>query len=247
MKKYILPCTPKIVLALLVFCMPNSNWLAAESVQTSTNSGNAAQTLIAITTARSQMSLLVGADRHLYQIGFGVTNNAVAIPQKALSRDHEFYPPAGDGYLFEPALAVTHADGNTSTDLQFVKQESSTIDSNVALTRIELKDSFYPFHIFLNFKTYRAEDVIEQWVEISHEETNTVTLERFASAAPEFPSGDYWLTQFHGDWAKEAQLAEEKLTFGMKVLDTKLGAALEKSEEAEPEPAEAKEPQEAEA
>ena len=223
MKKNILFRTPKILLALFVFCSASTNWLAAVNIQTSTNSAHDPQTLIVIATMRSQMTLLVGADRHLYQLGFGATNNAVAIPKKALGRDHEFYPPAGDGYLFEPALEVTHADGNTSTDLQFVKQESSEIDSNVTLTRIEMRDSYYPFHVSLYFKTYRAENVIEQWSEFLHEETNAVTLERFASSAPEFPSGDYWLTQFHGDWAKEAQLAEEKLTFGMKVLDTKLG------------------------
>lgn len=215
MKEINLPSAAKIISLALVFCLANTPRLAAESVSP--------PTVIAIATARSQITLLVGADRHLYQLGFGITNNTVAVPAKAPDREREYYPPAGDGYLFEPALAATHADGNTSTDLQFIKQESSEIDSNISFTRIELRDAFYPFHVFLNFKTYRAEDVVEQWAEISHEETQAVTLERFASAAPEFSSGDYWLTQFHGDWAKEAQLAEEKLTFGMKVLDTKLG------------------------
>lgn len=184
--------------------------------------------LIKILTSRSQITLMVGTDRHLYQLGFGLTNAAVALPKKTPGRDDDFYPSAGDGYVFEPALKVTHADGNTSTDLEFVRSDYSELDSNVSLTRIELRDAYYPFHVFLNFKTYRAEDVIEEWAEYVHEETNALTLERFASAAPEFPTGDYWLTQFHGDWAKEAQMTEEKLTFGIKVLDSKLGVRAQK-------------------
>ena len=125
MKEINLPSTAKIISLALVFCLANTPRLAAESVPP--------PTVIAIATARSQITLLVGADRHLYQLGFGITNNAVALPTKAPDREREYYPPTGDGYLFEPALAATHADGNTSTDLQFIKQESSEIDSNICL------------------------------------------------------------------------------------------------------------------
>ena len=187
--------------------------------------GSAAVTaqLIPVATEHSQMTLLVGTNQHLYQLGYGAIATAPGRPEKTPAPENEFYPPAGDGYLFEPALQAVHADGNTSTDLRFVRQETTALDNNITLTRIELKDSFYPFRVVLNLKTYHHEDIIEQWTEISHDEDGLVTLERFASASPAFPAGDYWLTQLHGDWAKEAQLAEEKLTFGMKVLDTKLG------------------------
>ena len=178
---------------------------------------------IPISTQHSQLTLMVGPDRHLYQLNFGASNPTAAVPSKPLVRNKEFYPPAGDGFLFEPALQAVHSDGNTSTDLQYVKHETSRIDANVTLTRIELKDAFYPLHVVINLQTYLNEDVIEQWEEIVHDENGTVTLERFASSAPEFSAGDYWLTQLHGDWAKEASLMEEKLTYGIKVLDTKLG------------------------
>ena len=179
--------------------------------------------LIPITTAQSQLTLLVGTNQHLYQLGYGASANAPGLPGKTPALDSEFYPQTGNGFLFEPALQAVHADGNTSTDLRYVRHETTALDSNITLTRIELRDSFYPFRVVLNLKTYRSEDVIEQWAEISHDEDGAVTLEHFASASPELPAGDYWLTQLHGDWAKEGQLAEEKLTFGMKVLDTKLG------------------------
>ena len=55
----------------------------------------------------------VGADGRLYQRPVGADDiNAT------LSRTDESYPQAGDGYVWEPALRVIHADGNTSTTLQ---------------------------------------------------------------------------------------------------------------------------------
>jgi alpha-galactosidase len=92
------------------------------------------------------------------------------------------------------------------------------------MTRIDLKDGFYPFYVTLCFKAYQSEDVIEEWSEIHHDEDSRVLLSRFASSGLLVPkTGTYWLTHFHGDWADEAQWAEEKLTSGIKVLDSKIG------------------------
>ena len=117
--------------------------------------------LIPITTAQSQMTLLVGADQHLYQLGYGAVSSAPGLPGKAPAPDRKFYPQAGNGFLFEPALQAVHTDGNTSTDLRYVRHETTALDSNITLTRIELRDSFYPFRVMINLKTYRSEDVIE--------------------------------------------------------------------------------------
>ncbi|HET8644090.1 MAG TPA: alpha-galactosidase, partial [Vicinamibacteria bacterium] len=65
--------------------------------------------------------------------------------------------------------------------------------------------------------------MIRQWAEISHGEERPVTLGRFASAAPVLGTDGAWLTQLQGDYMREAQLVEERLTPGIKVLDSKLG------------------------
>src|ERR1039458_4370089 len=96
----------------------------------------------------------------------------------SLARETEFHPQFGNGFISEPALQATHADGNTSTDLIYVRDETTAIDTNVSLTRIELKDPAYPFFVTLCFKTYSKEDVIEQWTEIRHGENAPVTLFR---------------------------------------------------------------------
>src|SRR6185369_4075513 len=111
-----------------------------------------------------------------------------------------------------------------STDLIFAKHTRTAIAKDIDLTRIELRDGFYPFFVTLCFKAYQNEDVIEQWAEIRHDENRPVTLFRFASSGALMPKADeYWLTHFHGDWADEAQWVEERLTSGIKILDSKIG------------------------
>ncbi|MEY2429730.1 MAG: alpha-galactosidase, partial [Verrucomicrobiota bacterium] len=182
-----------------------------------------AQPLIRITTAHSTLALSVGNDGRVYQLSYG-SSDAPLVRTNHPSRCMEFHPQYGDGFIFEPALAATHADGNTSTDLTYVKHSVASLDPNTALTRIELKDPAYPFFVTLNLKSYRDQDVIEQWTEIRHDEKSSVTLDRFASSAPVFPAANsYWITHFHGDWAKEAQWVEERLSSGIKILDSKIG------------------------
>jgi alpha-galactosidase len=189
----------------------------------STNPSNKSS-LISIATAQSALTLCVASDGRLYELGYGPADASVPVPESVPPREMEFYPPSGNGFILEPALQVTHSDGNTSTDLIFVKHTTTALDNDIKLTRIELKDSFYPFSVALCFKAYQSEDVIEQWAEIRHDENRPVTLYRFASSGPLMPKADqYWLTQLHGDWADEAQLVEERLTSGIKVLDSKIG------------------------
>jgi len=179
--------------------------------------------LIRLPTAHSALVLYVGDDGRLYQLAYGAVTARASVPKRTPSRETEFYPQYGDGFISEPALQATHADGNTSTDLVYVRHQTTPLDTNVSLTRIELKDPFYPFFVTLCLKSHAQEDVLEQWTEIHHEETGAVTLYRFASAAPVLKAKEYWLTQFQGDYSREATLAEERLGPGLKVLDSKLG------------------------
>jgi alpha-galactosidase len=133
------------------------------------------------------------------------------------------YTPSGTRNLLEPAVSVTHADGNQSLDLAYVSHETRNIDSNVSLLKVVLKDRVYPFEVTLFYQSYRAEDVIEQWAVIRHQEKKEVILHKFASANLSLKASEFWLTQYHGEWAKEMQPEESRLTHGIKVLDSKLG------------------------
>ncbi len=178
-------------------------------------------TIIRVQTDHCGLMLFVGKDGRLYESSFGGRSTTEPEPPKNGEWQKEFYPQAGDGYIAEPALSVTHSDGNISTELIFVKFDIQPISQGVEITRILLKDPAYPDSVTLCFKTYASFDVIEEWTEIQHGEPGPIQLDRFASAAP-FIDGDLYMTQFHGDYASEMNPSTEHLTSGIKIIDSKL-------------------------
>ncbi|PWG82465.1 alpha-galactosidase [Pararcticibacter amylolyticus] len=133
------------------------------------------------------------------------------------------YTPSGARNLLEPAITVTHSDGNNSLDLRYVSHRFTKVDENVSLLSVELKDPVYHFDVTLFYKSYYREDVIEQWSEIRHREKGNVLLQKYASANLYLKGDRYWLKQYHGDWAREMQPEESQLTHGIKTIDSKLG------------------------
>lgn len=166
---------------------------------------------IRIETNHAALTLFVDDEGHLFQRAFGArsADSAQGVPA---------YPAYGDGFVFEPALEVTHADGNTSTDLRV-----TAVSQNGPVTLIDLKDPAYPFHVQLRFVVFRDTDVIEASTRITHSESGPVVLKRFASSSPSFGTGPFYLTQFQGDWGNEMNLVEEPLGVGIKTIDSKLG------------------------
>jgi alpha-galactosidase len=142
---------------------------------------------------------------------------------KDLKPIDEAYPTAGYDFVNEPAIRAIHADGNMSTLLVFDKVSTASLDENRTKTTISLRDPYYPFFVDLQFVAYKQENLIAQSVQVWNEESAPVTLYNFASASIPFQGGNYWLTQFHGDWANEVNMVEEKLVPGIKLLDSKLG------------------------
>ncbi|WP_405520449.1 alpha-galactosidase [Spirosoma sp. KNUC1025] len=120
-------------------------------------------------------------------------------------------------------MQVTHADGNPSLDLHYVRHESQSVGDGVVQTNVYLKDPQYPFEVTMHYKAYQKEDVIEQWASIKHAEKKPITMQKYASANLYIPAQTYYLTHFHGDWANEMNPSEIQLTEGIKILDTKLG------------------------
>ncbi|AEV97846.1 alpha-galactosidase [Niastella koreensis] len=133
------------------------------------------------------------------------------------------YATSGSRNLFEPAITVTHADGNNSLDLQYVSYETKKLDDNTSLLTIVLKDPVYELEVKLFYKTWYNEDVTEQWTEIKNNEKGNVVLQKYASAGLYLKADNFYLRQYHGDWAKEMQPEESRITHGIKTLDSKLG------------------------
>lgn len=138
-------------------------------------------------------------------------------------RGWEVYSGSGNEDFFEPALAVTHADGNPSTWLYYVSSSTHAVDGGTQ-TDILLRDDKYPLEVTLHYVAYPEEDVIKAWSEIRHQEKKAVNLSAYASAMLYFSAPSYYLTEFSSDWAKEVQMSSQPLQFGKKVIDTKLGS-----------------------
>ena len=139
------------------------------------------------------------------------------------TRGWEVYPGSGAEDYFEPAVAITHNDGNPSTILRYVSSEQKAVAGGTE-TVIQLKDDQYPVEVTLHYIAYPKENVIKTWSEIKHAEKKPVTLWRYASTMLYFSGNEYYLTEFSSDWAKEAQMSTQPLLFGKKVIDTKLGS-----------------------
>lgn len=170
-------------------------------------------------TASLAIDFQVGDDWRLYQRPIGGFDSS-SKPQ----RDNECYPQAGDGYVWEPALEVIHADGNTSTTLIYDGMTQTNESPEIRLSRIYLHDAAYPLKVTLCFCAYYRENVIEQWAEIQNQESGAVTLQRMASTGLLVPATNVYLTHFFGGWGTEMlSPITERITPGIKVLDSKLG------------------------
>ncbi|ULT39691.1 hypothetical protein KRR40_32960 [Niabella defluvii] len=193
----------------------------------------AQEQIITVTTAENAMVLKVDQQKNLSMIYYGqklgVDNEYALIPQ-AYKQTSDYtevadaaYTASGSRNLLEPAITVTHADGNNSLDLRYVQHEQKDLGNGVKQLSVLLKDPVYNFQVTLFYKSYFKQDVIEQWAVIRHSEKSDVTLYKYASANLHIKAKSFWLTQYHGDWAREMQSETSRLTHGIKTIDSKLG------------------------
>ena len=189
---------------------------------------------IRISTAKTDLVLRVSEQGRLYQVYLGdrLLNTAdidhlgwqtpAGSDYSYPTRGHEVYAGSGAEDFFEPALAITHADGNQSTYLYYTGSSQHAVAGGTETT-ITLQDDKYPLTVTLHYVAYEKENVIKMWSEISHQEKRPITLWRYASGMLYFDSGNYFLTNYHSDWAREGQPTVQQLQAGKKVVDTKLG------------------------
>lgn len=133
------------------------------------------------------------------------------------------YSTFGTNHVFEAALRAIQADGNTSTELGYISSSVKHIDNNITQTTIELKDEYYDLFVTIHYKAYQQEDILEQWVEIKNGQKKNIRLTNFASSDLSFNASEYYVSHFHGDWSNEMNISEQKLTEGIKIVDSKLG------------------------
>ncbi len=193
----------------------------------------AQQTVIPIETEQNALVLQTDASKRLGISYFGTRlqqpGEYALVGRESRQKDensgisNSAYTPSGSWNLFEPAIRVTHADGNTSLELQYQSHQTQKVDENVTLTTVLLKDPAYAVEVSLYYKTYRRENVVEQWSTIRNKEKGTLTLNKYASANLYFTGQSFHLTHYHGGWAHEMNPETTELKAGILTLDSKLG------------------------
>ena len=122
-----------------------------------------------------------------------------------------------------PALQIQHSDGDLNLELRVENYELK--DENNAKTHVfTMADKLLPVTVKVFYKAYKKVDIIETWTEISHREKGNIILKRFDSGSLTVRRSDVWITHLHGDWCAEAQLTQEPLTRGLKVIRNSDGA-----------------------
>lgn len=194
----------------------------------------AAQKTIRVCTDNTDLVLQVNNNGRLYMVYLGdKLINASDVDKfewtmdagsdaSVSQRGHEAYMCSGGEDFFEPALGVTHADGNKTTYLYYKDSQVRAVNGGNE-TIVTLADNKYDFEVRLHYIAYPKQNVFKVWSEITNHEKKEISLWKYASTMLYFNSQKYFLTNYHGDWAREAQPAVQQLTYGKKIIDTKLG------------------------
>ena len=191
---------------------------------------------VVIQTKNSTMVLNVEGNKQPQYVYYGTKLSAFDLANLQAPRNGRMdaYPAYGMNCPAEAAIAITHADGNMSTELfaDYVDKAEADAQGNREF-RIRLKDPVYPVTVDLCYKAYFNEDIIETWTEIQNGEKKSVTLTQFASCSLPIRRGNVWLSHFYGSWANEARLVEEPILPGEKVIKNKDGARNSHTDHAE--------------
>lgn len=174
---------------------------------------NANAQTIRVSTDKTDLVMKVSPKGRLYQTYFGdklknaadydniIWNTYAASDGAVSTRGHEVCAGSGNEDYFEPAIAITHADGNMTSYFNYKSSETNAIDGGTE-TVITLQDAQYPVTVRLHYAAYAKENVIKAWTEIEHKEKQPITLWRYSSTMLYFNAPKYYLTSYHSDWAR---------------------------------------------
>ena len=178
--------------------------------------------LIKVQTGENMLLLGVNGDNKLQQITYGRKMDDTDLQDLSVFKAYESYPSFGIN-VSATGLRITHADGNMTTELIYQSKKTIVLNKDVTLTEIVLKDKVYPVFISLFYKAFQKENVIEQWIEVTHKEKGEIDLFNVASTNLAVDATTYHLTYFNGDWSNEFNMYETTLHPGIMTLDSKEG------------------------
>lgn len=170
----------------------------------------------------------VGNQPHFVYFGPRLPDDGLYDIQYPSGGRMELYQPYGMQCLAESAMAMTHADGNKTTELSITGWSSTNSLSLPALGSrgdatgthlvINMEDPVYKTGVNLHYFAFSDVDMILCWTEITNNERKEVLLTQYSSGMLPIRRGNVFVSHLHGSWANEARLVTEKLRPGMLVI-----------------------------
>ena len=187
--------------------------------------------IINMQTEKLSMIMTVGKDSVVYFHHFGrkIGDASPYLNKQTYRRadygtDPHAYLAAGGRNYREPALRVTHSDGDLNTELAYVGHQQKMLgDDNVVQTTITLQDKKLPLIVELIVTAYVRENVFTQRVNIINRQKQPVVLHSFYSSYLPMRAKNYYLNSFHGAWAHEMFMEESLLSHGVKSIENRMG------------------------
>lgn len=124
----------------------------------------------------------------------------------------------GSFHFKEPSVKLQYKDG--TGDFRY-RVDGYEIDGNVL--SIRLRDVGYPFEVVLHYRVYEKENIVEKWREARNLGEEPVMLRSFYSGEFGVPGTGYQSINFTGFWGGEFQYAQDSLTAGKKVYESRFG------------------------
>ncbi len=177
--------------------------------------------LIAVDAGGWGLTWAADSTGRLRQIGLGPEGHTAQLDVDAIWYP-EAFPTWGGGDPFRAApLRITHANGLTTTRLVVERVSRESINGSelvIVVCRDELVDLTVEHHL----RTHPPSGILEQWVEIHHDQAEPITLADYDSIGPLLlTSESAEICHFGGGgWATEWAWNTELLTTGTKTLDS---------------------------
>jgi len=165
------------------------------------------------------LTWVVDDEGRLHQAGLGPDGHTATLEVDARWYPNAFPTLDGTDPFRPPPVQITHADGTLSTRLVVhdVVRRAEADGEHVVVATV---DEHYELTVEHHIRTHPASRVLEQWIEVRHEEDGPVTLLAYDSVAPFLLVGaDAKLCQFGGSgWADEWHWSTDPLVIGTTVL-----------------------------
>ena len=162
----------------------------------------------------------------------------------------------GKGDIREPFLEITHADGSVTSDFLFEearitdeKPEFHTLPGSLFGSRegqeqkctenfcgeryshliLTLKDVSYDLRLELHYYVFEDCDVITRSSRLVNDSDEAVVLNRLMSMQLDFENSGYFMSTFHGAWAREMYRSDVPVVSGKIVNSSNAGSSSNRS------------------